>query len=47
MEMDRTVDALRTRVELAAAIAPDTPLADRLIRELVETHPETLGVLSR
>ena len=30
----------------AAAIPPETPLADRLIRDLVDAHPETLGVLA-
>jgi len=35
-----------TRRSTAPAVGAGAPLADRLIRDLVAAHPETLGVLA-
>jgi iron-sulfur cluster repair protein YtfE (RIC family) len=44
--MEHTMTARLTQDEIAAAGGPNTPLADVLIRDLVEIYPRTLGVLA-
>jgi iron-sulfur cluster repair protein YtfE (RIC family) len=39
-------NAPATRGDIVSPVLPDPPLADRLIRDLVETYPETMTVLA-